>query len=221
MRKLLFSAVLALIWCAALTVGANATQPQDVLQRWYSLTLELVRHTPTYSPPVASRSFAYLGVTAFEAVATGSGELQSLAGQLNGLKPVPQREVGKTYDEALVLHAAMAFAAQNFFENTGPTGQRALASLEAKLRTEATAGLPADVAVRSEDYGRAVAKHILAWSQDDGGAVIENMGFPLQYELTKGAGQLGADQSGGTAAKAASAELGQEPHVCHAQWRDL
>ena len=75
MRKLLFSAVLALMWCAALTVGANATQPQDVLQRWYSLTLELVRHTPTYSPPVASRSFAYLGVTAFEAVATGSSDM--------------------------------------------------------------------------------------------------------------------------------------------------
>jgi hypothetical protein len=188
MRKLLFSALLVFVWCVALTVGANATQPQDVLQKWYGLTLELVRHTPTYSPPVASRSFAYLGVTAFEAVASGSGELQTLAGQLNELKPVPQREAGKTYDEALVLHAAMAFAAQNFFENTGPTGQRALASLGAKLRTEATAGLPADVAVRSEDYGRAVAKHILGWSQDDGGAVIENMGFPLQYELTKGAG---------------------------------
>ena len=50
-----------------------------------SWSLELVRHTPTYSPPVASRSFAYLGVTAFEAVATGSSEMQSLAGQLNGL----------------------------------------------------------------------------------------------------------------------------------------
>jgi hypothetical protein len=188
MRKLLFSALLALMWGTALTVEAHATQPQDVLQRWYGLTLELVRHTPTYSPPVASRSFAYLGVTAFESVATGSGELQTLAGQLNGLKPVPQREAGKTYDEALVLHASMAFAAQNFFENTGPTGQRALASLEAKLRMEVSVELPADVAVRSADYGRSVAKHILAWSQDDGGAVIENMGFPLHYELTKGAG---------------------------------
>lgn len=187
MRKFLFSALLALTWCAALTVGANATKPQDVLQRWYGLTLELVRHTPTYSPPVASRSFAYLGVTAFEAVATGSSDMHSLAGQLNGLKPVPQREAGKTYDEAMVVHAALTFAAQNFFENTGPTGQRALASLEAKLRTEVSVKLPADVVVRSADYGRAVAKHILAWSQDDGGAVIENMGFPLQYELTKGA----------------------------------
>jgi hypothetical protein len=190
MRKLLFSAALALMCFAALGTTpswANASRSDEVLRTWNQLVLELVRHTPTYSPPVASRSFAYLGVTAFEAVASGSSDMQSLAGQLNGLTPTPQREAGKTYDDAVVLQAAMAFAAQNFFENTGPTGQRALASLEAKLRTEATAGLPADVAVRSEDYGRAVAKHILTWSQDDGGAVIENMGFPLQYELTKGA----------------------------------
>jgi hypothetical protein len=189
-RKLLFSAVLALMWFAALGATpswADTNRSDNVLRTWNQLVLELVRHTPTYSPPVASRSFAYLGVTAFEAVASGSADMQSLAGQLNGLTQVPQREAGKTYDEAVVLQAAMAFAAQNFFENTGPTGQRALAALEAKLRTEATAGLPDDVAVRSEDYGRAVAKHTLAWSQDDGGAVIENMGFPLQYELTKGA----------------------------------
>ena len=190
MRRILFSAALALMCVTALGAApswADTNRSDKVLRTWNQLVLELVRHTPTYSPPVASRSFAYLGVTAFEAVASGSSEMQSLAGQLNGLTPVPQREAGKTYDEAVVLQAAMAFAAQNFFENTGPTGQRALAALEAKLRTEAVAGLPDDVAVRSEDYGRAVAKHVLAWSQDDGGAVIENMGFPLQYELTKGA----------------------------------
>ena len=27
---------------------------------------------------------------------------------------------------------------------------------------------------------------ILAWSETDGGAVIENMGFPMDYALTKG-----------------------------------
>ena len=46
--------------------------------------------------------------------------------------------------------------------------------------------MPADVVARSEAYGQAVAEHVLAWSQDDGGAVIENMGFPQDYELTKG-----------------------------------
>lgn len=188
MRKLLLAAVVVLAWFGALGAAAQAnTKPaEEVLRTWYQLVLELVRHTPTYSPPVASRSFAYLGVTAFEAAATGSSEIQSLAGQLNGLTPAPQREAGKTYDEAVVLQSAMAFAVQNFFENTGPTGQRAVASLEAKLRSEATAGLPADVAVRSEEYGRAVAEHVLAWSRNDGGAVIVNMGFPLEYELTMG-----------------------------------
>jgi hypothetical protein len=188
MRKLLFAAVVVLAWFGALGTAAQAsTRPaEEVLRTWYQLVLELVRHTPTYSPPVASRSFAYLGVTAFEAAATGSGEMQSLAGQLNGLTPAPQREAGKTYDEAVVLQAAMAFAVQNYFENTGPTGQRAVASLEAKLRSDVTAGLPADVAVRSEEYGRTVAEHVLTWSRNDGGAVIVNMGFPLEYELTLG-----------------------------------
>jgi hypothetical protein len=110
---------------ASMAAQPNATRAEEVLSSWYGLVLELVRHTPTYTPPVASRSLAYLGVTAFESVATGSAELQSLAGQLNGLKPVPQREAGKTYDEAVVVQAAMAFSAQNFFDNTGPTGHHA------------------------------------------------------------------------------------------------
>ena len=179
-----------LVMAAAAWLGtistANAAKPEAVLSSWYQLTLELVRHTPTYTPPVASRSFAYLGVTAFEAETTGPGKLQSLAGQLNGLTAGPQREAGKAYDEAVVIHAAMDFAAQNFFENTGPTGHHAMAALKAKLQAEVSAGVPADVVARSEAYGRAVAAHILAWSQDDGGAVIENMGFPMTYELTKG-----------------------------------
>ncbi len=127
-----------------------------------------------------------MGVTAFEAVASGSDELQTLAGQLHGLKPVPQREAGKTYDEAVVMQAAMAFSVQHFFENTGPSGQNAMAKLEAKLQEKVSAGVPADVLARSEAHGRAVAEHILAWSQDDGGAVIETLGFPQDYELTKG-----------------------------------
>jgi PAP2 superfamily len=178
-------------WIGAL--GAATSQPtntraEEVLSSWYGLVLELVRHTPTYTPPVASRSLAYLGVTAFESVATGSAELQSLAGQLNGLKAVPQREADKIYDEAVVVQAAMAFSARNFFDNTGPTGHHAMAALEAKLHAKVLDGVATDVVARSEAYGKAVAEHVLAWSKDDGGAVIENMGFPMQYELTKGPG---------------------------------
>jgi hypothetical protein len=156
------------------------------LQQWYGLALDLVWHTPTYSPPVASRSFAYLGVIVFESVASGSSTLQTLAGQLHGLMPGPQRQAGKTYDEAVVIEAAMAFAVKELFENTGPSGHHAMGALEAKLKADVAKGVTAKVMARSRSYGEAVAKHILAWSQDDGGAVVENMGFPMNYELTKG-----------------------------------
>ena len=109
-------------WFGALDATAaqpNTAQAQEVLQSWYKLSLELVRHTATYTPPVASRSLAYLGVTAFEAVASGSGDLRSLAGQLNGLKPGPQREAGKTYDEGVVVQAAMAVRPQSGLRRRG------------------------------------------------------------------------------------------------------
>lgn len=182
------SALLA-IWMLLAVVPASRADDRissDILQTWYRLTLELIRHTPTYSPPVASRSLAYLGVTAYESVASGSPELASFAGQLNGLQLPPRRGEGLAYDEAVVLNAAMAFAAKDLFANTGPTGQRALASVDRKLREKAAAGLPAAVVSRSEAFGEAVASHILAWSRDDGGAVVENMGFSVEYRLTAG-----------------------------------
>ena len=82
---------------------AGSVGADKVIRDWYRLVLELVRHTPTYSPPVASRAFAYLGVTAYEGLASGDRTLTSLSGQLNGLTPVPQREAGLAYDEAVVM----------------------------------------------------------------------------------------------------------------------
>jgi hypothetical protein len=174
---------LAFLMCMPHLAQAAAQPPsaETVLHNWYRLILELVRHTPTYSPPVASRAFAYVGVTAFEAVATGSGELVSLAGQLNALPPVPRREAGQTYDEAAVMHAAMSEAVKNFFGNTGPTGQRAMAAMERSVSDKLANALPADVLDRSKAHGRVVADHILAWSANDGGSVVENLGFPESY----------------------------------------
>lgn len=177
---------LAAFWLCSAPAAAQSASREKVLSTWYRLVLELVRHTPTYSPPVASRSFAYLGVAAYEAVATGSAHLQSLNGQLNELRMPPRRQTGERYDEAVVLNAAVTYAAQAFFTNTGPTGQRALAAMAKKMRTEVTAGVPNDVVERSEAFGREVADGILTWSETDGGAVVENMGFPLEYKLKEG-----------------------------------
>lgn len=185
LNRLLWVAALCLTLPAAL---AAQTRPdsQQVLTSWYRLVLELVRHTPTYSPPVASRAFGYIGVTAYEAVATGTDDLAPLSGQLNALTPVPPRDPGQDYDDTIVLQSALAFAAQNFFGNTGPTGHRAMDAMARSLGGKVAEGVAEDVAARSAAYGEALAAHILAWSQDDGGAIVENMGFPYEYTLTEG-----------------------------------
>jgi hypothetical protein len=164
---------------------AQAADPQQVLTQWYRLVLELVRHTPTYSPPVASRAMAYIGVTAWEVTASGTPGLRSLSGQLNAMPAPPVRAIG-SYDEAVVLQAAMAASVHDFFGNTGPTGQRAMLAMARSQRKAVVEGVAPDVVARSEAYGQAVAAHVLAWSEGDGGAVVENMGFPYEYTLKEG-----------------------------------
>lgn len=168
-----------------LPASATARRAEQVLGQWYQLLLELIRHTATYSPPVAARSFAYLGVTAFEALATGNPALRSLSGQVRDLAPLPAREAAP-HDEACVLQGALAHAMAAYFGNTGPTGQRAMQAMEKRLSTVAMEGVGQDVAARSVAHGLAVSQAILDWSAGDGGAVIENMGFPMSYALTEG-----------------------------------
>lgn len=186
LRNCLMALVLSLALLLPAANPARAVPAEAVIQDWYRLALELVRHTPTYSPPVASRTFAYLGVSILEATASGSKNLVSLAGQLPDLMPVPARDPAAAYDEAMVVHAALAAAVREFFANTGPTGQRALAKQAQKLEAAISQDLAADVRDRSKAYGEAIAAHVLAWSKNDGGAVIVNLGFPDQYALKSG-----------------------------------
>ena len=167
--------------------AATAPDSAQVIDRWYRLVLELVRHTPTYSPPVASRAFACLGITMFEALAGGPHGLRSLAGQVTDLLPLSPRDSG-AHDEAAVLHGALAAAVAAYFGNTGPTGQRAMAAMDRRLGEAIVAGLDPAVAARSLACGQAVAAHVLAWSLTDGGAVVQNMGFPQSWPAPQGPG---------------------------------
>ena len=181
----------ALAATAAMTMAsglatAAAPAPTEVIQDWYKMVLELTRHTATMSPPVASRAYGYIGVTAYEIVASESEALQTLAGQLNGLTALPIREAGQTYDTGIALDAGLSAVVNDLFSHTGPIGHHALESLEAQLVAELSDEVDGATVKRSQDYGRAVAAKILDWSRGDGGDVVENIGFPMQYALKNG-----------------------------------
>ena len=167
-----------------LPTQAEGLRSTDVLAQWYRLVLLLVRHTPTYSPPVASRAFAYLGIAAYETMAAVAPGWRSLAGQLNGLEK--HQYTDQKTDAAHALHGCLSSAVALFFSNTGPTGQRAMKAMERKLAAGPAGTVADDVAAKSEDLGRAITRHIWEWSQTDGGHVIENLGFPQSYALKKG-----------------------------------
>jgi len=167
------------------TIPARPT-PEAVLDARYRLVLDLVRHTATYSPPVASRAFAYLGVIGYEATASGRADMVTLVGQLRALKTLPKRQANATYDEAVVLDAALSSALWRFFDNTGPTGQRAMTAMDAKFTPTVVAGVPADIVARSDAFGRALTAAVSDWADGDGRSEIPNMGFPLDYKLKEG-----------------------------------
>jgi PAP2 superfamily len=163
-----------------LLAADRAALARDVVLDWHRLILELVRHTATYTPPVASRAFAYIGVAAHEALASGNPTLVSLAGQLTDLTALPAREAGE-HDEACVLHGAISATVATLFSNTGPSGQQAMGVMTDRLGSKAADGMAPEVVARSMAHGQAIAAHILAWAATDGGAVIDNMGFPREY----------------------------------------
>lgn len=181
-RQFLMSGVaLAVIGGTGSALAATREEvAYKVVSTWYRLVLELIRHTPTMSPPVASRALAYIGTAAFEALASGDRRLKSLAGQLRDLAPLPTRGPA-AMDDAVILTATLDPLVRALFANTGPTGQHALDTLGKRLGAQAADGVAQEVVAASRDHGAALAAAVLDWANDDGGAVIENMGFPMHY----------------------------------------
>ncbi len=116
-----------------------------------------------FSPPVASRIYAYASIAAYEALAPGHPEYQSVGGQLNGLQASPQPEAGKVYCYPLAsVHAFLTVGKTLIFS------EDSISVFQKELYDEFEAmGIPEDVSERSKAYGEAVAKHILEWSGKD------------------------------------------------------
>ena len=61
----------------------------EVPAAWFDLSLALVRSATGFSPPVASRAFAYAGLTLYEAVVPAMERHRSLGGLFRGLNGLP------------------------------------------------------------------------------------------------------------------------------------
>ena len=115
-----------------------------------------------FSPPQASRVYAYVTVAAYEALVPTRPEMASLSGQLTDFEAPPAPE-GPVHGPTAAVHAALAVGEALTFSTDDVAAYRDDAV--ARLRD---AGLSRGLLARSADYGEAVAAHVLAWADADG-----------------------------------------------------
>ncbi|MBC7921741.1 MAG: vanadium-dependent haloperoxidase [Ferruginibacter sp.] len=117
-----------------------------------------------FSPPVASRVYAYPTIAAYEVLIHDYPAYQSLAGQLNGFEGVPQPEAGLPY--CFPLASVRAFlSVGRTLTFSGDRFDGFEADAYGKFRAM---GVPDDVYDRSMRYGEAVAKSVMAYASKDG-----------------------------------------------------
>jgi hypothetical protein len=142
--------------------------PADVPAAWFDLALELVRTTPGFTPPVASRALGYAGVALYESIVPGTRRGRSLAGGLNGLTRGPRPD-DRAYHWPTVANSALALILRKLFPTTSSENIAAIDELERRFAADARATLPSGIYRRSTARGREVARHVFRWSRTDGG----------------------------------------------------
>ena len=116
-----------------------------------------------FSPPVASRIYAYSNIAAYETLVHAYPEYQSLAGQIKELTPAPAPDPGKPLDIHLAaIHSFLTIGKALIFSEDKMDAFR-----EEKYSRIRDAGIPRDVFDNSIAYGEQVAQHILAWAKKD------------------------------------------------------
>jgi hypothetical protein len=116
-----------------------------------------------FSPPVASRIYAYPSIAAYEVLLHDFEGYKSLTGQLTQLESVPQPEEGQVYCYPLAsIHAFLTVGKALIFS------EDKIEEFEEKIYAEMKeVGIPSAVYDRSMTYGKAMADHILAWANND------------------------------------------------------
>lgn len=156
-------------------MNKEAVKDTKFIQNSMSKLTDVMVHD-IFSPPVASRIYAYASIAAYEALKPMDDNYQSLSGQLNGLKDIPQPEYKQEYCFPLAsIHAFLKVGRNLTFSGN------LIDEFEPQIYQEyKDMGISDEVYERSMKYGDAVAVKIMEWAGKDG--YKETRGF--RYSVT-------------------------------------
>jgi PAP2 superfamily len=166
--------------------------------QWADVALQVIRNSTPNSPTYTSRCLGYIGLTMYECVVHGGTTQQSMAGQLNGLKNLPQ-PTQADYSWAIALNAGQAYILKKLYPHT--TIASVIDAMEQDTYNKELAKTTSDVASRSIAYGQAIAEAIYQWSITDGGHEGYKNNFDPSFVIPFGDGYWTAPFSGQSASR--------------------
>ncbi len=168
-----FTLLVALCLIACGNLSKKATKPllpDPELLHEATLALENVLVNDIFTPPVASRIYAYSSIAAYEVVVNEDTTLQTLAGRIHDFnQPSKPKENEIDFGVAAsiaYLHTAKAFIySEALIQNFSKTILE-----ELQLR-----GMDEEKLSASVKYGELVAEHVIAYSKADNYALVKSM----------------------------------------------
>lgn len=117
-----------------------------------------------FTPPVASRIYAYPNIAAYEGIRHMDPSRPSLVGQLNGLENLPQPVSGKSYYYPLVSIVAFSSVSKSLVYDL-----ERVENMQNQLLEEVQdIGIDKGIYNNSISYGNTLAQEILNWASKDG-----------------------------------------------------
>ena len=167
MKRALFLFFLLPSICASSGEGKpggwrSKTETAGPVHRAVKLVTDVMVHD-IYSPPVVSRTYAYICVAGYEAALPGAQDYQTLAGQLHGLAPLPKPDTAKEYSYSLAAVQAILAVGRTMVISDDSV----MAFYQGMLKEFHESGMPEEVYKNSIAWGQQVAGHIIAWSRSD------------------------------------------------------
>src|SRR5258707_15486692 len=160
---LIFFCVLFIYSCKRDTESYKAkVQDPEFFHRSMKAITDRIVHD-IFSPPVASRIYAYASVAGYEAIIHQNKSYISLAGQLHGLGKFPQPDTTHAYCYPLAATEAMLKVGRTLIFSEEDLDK----FYDNEMLKFKDAGVPSDVFERSIAFGDSVAKHVIGWSSKD------------------------------------------------------
>lgn len=161
---------------------------------WLSVYMDVEKDLPNFRPAATSRALAYIWMAAYEAALPGMPKFVSNETKLSGLNIPSLPHDVEQYDWNIAVNAALASCYEHFLIGATVEHKAKIKDLEVKINAEYSS-TEQEIFTNSQEWGRAVADAIIAYSKTDEEAEKQVLdAFAADYTPPIGEGKWRAEK---------------------------